>query len=198
MRHCLRMLVFSAAPHQRALPCTGHTQPQLLLRNGRRLCPVRSYADEAHPSNANRDEIPPACVESTGTVHEDPDIITTGNPEAQEPPPTPNPVPSSTQSSSPSPYLAKPRGLVKAVSFKVEETNNPKRAAAQLQIAVTQTSLRKKLGWSEPLRGINPAYDMALDYLKHDRQEKIRNIKHLESLIRDERESNLSYGKNGL
>ena len=191
MRHCLR--VFPAGPERTALQHARHTYPKLRIRNGRGLCPVRGYADEASVSNVKHDEIPPANVESTGTVPAD--TITTEKPEIQEPPPTSNPVPPLTQSSSPPPYLPKSGGLKKAVPFKLEETNNPKRAATQLQRALTQTSLRKKLGWSEPLRGINPAYDIAVEYLKHDRQEKIRNIARVESFIRRERESNLSYGK---
>jgi len=190
MRHCLR--VFPAGPEWTALQHARHTYPKLRIRNGRGLCPVRGYADEAGPSDAKHD---PVGVKSTGTVAEDPGIITTEEPQIREPPPTSNPVPPLTQSSSPSPYLSKSRGLKKAASFRLEETNNRKRAAAQLQRALTQTSLRKKLGWSEPLRGINPAYDIALEYLKHDRQEKIRNITRLESFIRRERESNLSHGK---
>ena len=193
MRQCLRIIVFPAGLQRRALRRTRYACPQLLVHNDRRMCRVRSYADEASVSNVKHDEIPPANVESTGTVPAD--TITTEKPEIQEPPPTSNPVPPLTQSSSPPPYLPKSGGLKKAVPFKLEETNNPKRAATQLQRALTQTSLRKKLGWSEPLRGINPAYDIAVEYLKHDRQEKIRNIARVESFIRRERESNLSYGK---
>lgn len=166
-----------------AISCP-RSPPQLLLRNGRGLFPVRAYADDAKESEANV-----KGVESTGTVPEDPDLITMESPEIQEPLPIPDPNSPSTKSSPPSPYFPKPRGL-KPFSFKLEETNNPARAAVQLRRALTQTTLRKRLGWSEPLRGINPAYDMAIDYIRNDRKEKIKIIKHLDSVIRQERASN--------
>jgi hypothetical protein len=183
MQHCLRRIVLAQGPQRIAIPCTRSSPPQLLLRNGRRLFPVRGYADDAKESDANVQG-----VESTGTVPEDPDLITTEAPETEEPPPIPAP---SAKSSPPSPYFPKPRGL-KPFSFKLEETNNPARAALQLRKALTQTTLRKRLGWSEPLRGINPAYDMAIDYIRNDRKEKIQIIKRLDDVIRRERESSSS------
>jgi hypothetical protein len=170
-----------------AVPCTRYAS-QLFLHNGRRV-PARGYADEAKDSEA-KNGISPSGAEFTRTAREDPDITAAENPEVQEAPALPDPVYCGDQSASASPHLPKSRGLTKAVSFKLEETNDPKRAAAQLQKALAQTSMRKKLGWSEPLRGINPAYDMAIDYLRNDSKEKLNIIKNLESSIRRERESN--------
>jgi hypothetical protein len=185
MQHCLRRIVLAQGQQRIPAQYARSSPPQLLFRNGRRLFPVRGYADDAKDSDANVQG-----VESTSTVPEDPDLITTEAPETQEPPPTPDPNPPPTKSSPPSPYFPKQRGLVKrSFSFQLEETNNPARAALQLRKALAQTTLRKKLGWSEPLRRINPAYDMAIDYIRNDRKEKIQIIKHLDHVIRQERES---------
>jgi hypothetical protein len=59
----------------------------------------------------------------------------------------------------------------------------------QLNRAITETSLRKKLHWYPPLTGVNPAYDMALIYLDQDRRQKIDAIERLEARIAHERES---------
>jgi len=61
----------------------------------------------------------------------------------------------------------------------------------ELNKALRETSLRRKLHWFTPLHGVNPAYDMATIYLEQDRMEKIEIIKRLEARIAYERKSNL-------
>lgn len=79
------------------------------------------------------------------------------------------------------------RTVKPVIHFRIINHRNAKEAALQLKQAMTETSLRKKLGWSNPLLGVNPAYDMALQYLEQDRQQKIRVIKALENRIAHER-----------
>jgi hypothetical protein len=53
--------------------------------------------------------------------------------------------------------------------------------------AIAETSLRRRLIWRPPLKGINPAYDMALDILEKDRAKKIQIITRLKNRLVRER-----------
>jgi large subunit ribosomal protein L35 len=55
--------------------------------------------------------------------------------------------------------------------------------ARELTKAISHTSLRKKLHWYPPRKGINPAYDMALEFLHRDRENKKAAIERIEKRI---------------
>jgi hypothetical protein len=105
-----------------------------------------------------------------------PDPITTESPSLQAPPSSPLP---------PSPSKAREPWHFRLPPQKMDSAARQK----EINRAVTETSLRKKLHWYTPLHGINPAYDMATIYLQQDRSEKIQMIRHLEDRIKHERES---------
>jgi len=175
MRLSLRRIVFPR-PRLTNRSCVICRNPQFSLSPSQN----RRYSNIVKDSDAKVDG-----VESTGAVDNDPDIIATESPEIQQSLvspelPTEPPSPSTTKT---------PK---KVIHFRIVDIRNPKEAAAQLRKAMTETSLRRKLGWSNPLHGVNPAYDMAIAYLKQDRQSKIQAIKRLEKRIARERKSNSS------
>lgn len=139
---------------------------------------TRRYSDSVKDSDRKQDG-DVRGVESTVTVPSDPDLTTTESPELQ------NRLPSPPTELSSSPFTKKASSVI---HFRIpSKRKNPKDAATELRTAMSETSLRKKLGWSNPLRGVNPAYDMALIYLNQDRQQKIKVIKKLVNRIRNER-----------
>lgn len=120
-------------------------------------------------------------VTSTSTVPEDPDIITTESHSLQNPPSSPLPP------NTPAPVPDREPWHFRLPNLKMDSATRQK----ELNKALRETSLRRKLHWFTPLHGVNPAYDMATIYLEQDRMEKIEIIKRLEARIAHERESNL-------
>jgi hypothetical protein len=183
MRASLRRIVLST-PQGAPRSCIRCEAPQLLLRNTHPSLSTsqhRSYSDIAKDSEAKEDT---QGVESTGTVPDDPDIITTESPEVQHPPPSPTPA---SESSS---HSRRPQGK-ELWHFRLPEKKMSSATRAQeMAKIISQTSLRSKLHWFPPLHAVNPAYDIALLYLSRDRMQKIETIKHLEERIARERERN--------
>ena len=143
----------------------------------------RFYSDS---KDSNSKEASDAGVVSTGTVPDDLDIITTESPSIQEPPPSPVPPcpenlrqQNSTSSKEKEPW-----------HFRLAERKmTPAAKSKEVRRIMTTTSLRKSAHWYAPLQGVNPAYDMALMYLKHDRRQKMMAIQRLEERIAKERKS---------
>ena len=174
----------------------------------------RRYADDVK-NPESKDESP--RVESTGTVPDDPDIITTESPEIQKPPSSSTPQPEKSnprqnQSSSSrgrkSSQKWKPRYSKKTAQTskskypktttqkwkqkkyprKAAQKSKPKPKKPSLLKVIAETSLRRRIIWNPPLKGINPAYDMALDILEQDRAQKIKVVTRLENRLTRERE----------
>ena len=183
MRASLRRMVV-ATPQRAHRSCIRCEAPQLLLRNTHPSLSTsqhRSYSDIVKDSETKEDT---QSVESTGTVPDDPDIITTESPEVQEPPLSPTPA---SESSS---HSRQPQ-TEELWHFRLAEKKMSSSTRAQeLAKIISQTSLRNRLHWYPPLHGVNPAYDIALLYLNRDRMNKIETIKHLEQRIARERERN--------
>jgi len=155
----------------------------------------RGYADDI--KNPEADESP--GVESTDTVPDDPDIITTESPEIQNPPPSADP-PSEASPASGAHKRApkwrtkyskrKSKSTQKSQSMaKPKQKDSAKAPKPNLLRTISETSLRRQLIWQEPLTGINPAYDMALHILQQDRAQKIEIINRLRKKLARERES---------
>src|SRR5437762_3433782 len=174
MRICQARIVFHT-PQKSTRRCTrcqkSHFVP-LLSR-------IRGYT-EVVKGHSTIDS--PGGVDSSGTVPNDPDIITAESPEIRQPL-------LSSVSPPPPPSTPKTAPVKSPVHFRMVETKKGSRGILELQKATKETSLRKRLGWSNPLLGVNPAYDMALAFLTQDRKEKIRVIKHLQNRISHERQS---------
>lgn len=149
------------------------------------LCQIRGYSDFVKDPDQIGNSLGP--VLSTGTVFSDLDITASESPETEQP------------QSSPVTHLHSPttrsRPVKPPVHFREAERQNGRRGMLDVQKAMKETSLRRKLGWSNPLLGVNPAYDMAIAFLTQDRQEKIRIIEHLENRITHERQSTFSQGR---
>jgi hypothetical protein len=181
MRASLRRIVLPT-PQRVSRGCIRCERPQSLPRNIVASTQHRSYSDIVKDSEAKEDT---QGVESTGTVPDDPDIITTESPEIQEPPPSSEPASQSSSS------LSKPTRTKELWHFRLAEKKMDSRSRAkELASIISQTSLRKKLHWFPPLHGVNPAYDSACAYLKRDRDQKIEVIKRLEARIAREKERN--------
>jgi hypothetical protein len=54
---------------------------------------------------------------------------------------------------------------------------------------LAQTSLRKRLVWQEPLSGVNPAYDLALEFVNQEKQRVRAIIETLEKRINEAKQS---------
>ena len=146
------------------------------LRCGQRLPSLQRYYSDSKDPSSTKDE----GVESTGTVPDDPDIITTESPSVQQRPssPVPQTSPHTSQPISSSSRKSEPW------HFRLAETKRDTAAKAkELRRMMTTTSLRKNVHWFAPAEGVNPAYDMALMFLKHDQRQKIAAIQKLEQRI---------------
>ena len=119
-------------------------------------------------------------------VPENGDILNSGSLETRQPPRTTvPPVEESTSTAQKHTSTQKPWHFRHVVDEKMDSMAHAK----ELRRAMANTSLRKRLHWFPPLYGINPAYDMAVDFLRNDRAKKMRVIKLLEKRIAHERES---------
>ena len=175
----------------------------------------RRYADDVK-NPESKEESP--RVESTGTVPDDPDIITTESPGIQKPTSSSTPQPETSsprqkQSSSSgrkSSQKWKPKYSKKTAQSskskypktttqkwkrkkyprKAAQKSKPKPKKPSLLNVIAETSLRRRIIWNPPLKGINPAYDMALDILEQDREHKIKVVTRLENRLTRERERN--------
>lgn len=148
-------------------------------------CQIRGYSDFVKDPDPIDNSLGP--VLSTGTIFNDLDIIATESPETQQPQSSPvTHLHSSTMRSRP----VKP-----PVHYRIAERKKGRRGILDVQKGMKETSLRRRLGWSNPLLGVNPAYDMAIAFLTQDRLEKIRIIKHLENRITHERQSTFYQGR---
>jgi hypothetical protein len=180
MRLCLRRTVFLSS-RQSTQTCTKCQNVQFIPVS----CQIRGYSDIVKDPDLR--DYSPGEVQSTGTVSDDVDIITTESPERLQSLSSPVPSPQT-------PSTTKSRSAKRPVHFRMVETKKGRRGILDLQTAMKETSLRKRLGWSNPLLGVNPAYDMAMAFLTQDREEKIRIIKHLENRITHERQSTFPQG----
>lgn len=108
-------------------------------------------------------------VEPANAVSVEPDTLATEPSKPEQPP-------------SPSKRTLRAK---QAVRYRMPSTKSL-RDPSELQRSISTTSLRKRISWFNPLRGVNPAYDMALEYLNQDRQQKIEAIERLETRIADE------------
>ena len=181
MRLCLWRIVFHT-PRQSVRKCSVCRTSRFIPLSFQ----IRGYSDIVKDPEQNDNS--PEGVQSTGTVSDDPDVIAVESPETQQPQssPIPPPHPPSTTESRP----VKP-----PIHFRMVEPPKGRRGLLDLQKAMKETSLRKRFGWSNPLLGVNPAYDMAIAFLTQDRKEKIRIIKHLENRITHERRSMFFSGR---
>src|SRR6202021_1590416 len=59
----------------------------------------------------------------------------------------------------------------------VKLPKDPVLKTQEVKEAITKTSLRKKVSWIPPMSGINPAYDIALSFLRHDREKHVSTIR---------------------
>jgi hypothetical protein len=174
MRLCLWRIVFHT-PRQSVRKCVVCRTSQFIPLSSQ----IRGYSDIV--KDPDQIDNSPEGVQSTGTVSDDPEGISVEYPETQQPHSSPIPPhPPSTMES---------RSVKPPIHFRMVEPQKGRRGLLDLQKAMKETSLRKRLGWSNPLLGVNPAYDMAIAFLTQDRKEKIRIIKHLENRIAHERRS---------
>ena len=170
-----RLLAYSSQkPLNRCLQCQFAHFP---LRQSVTTRSIRFYSDEK--SRDSND----SGVESTGTVPSDPDLITTETPQIQSPPPSSLPDP---------PANPPTKNAKEPWTFKQwKGGRDSKSKAKDMRRAIEHTSLRRRVHWFPPLLGVNPAYDMALEYLEMIRREKIDVIQRLERKIQAERDSTL-------
>ena len=191
MRPSLRRIVLQK-PQRISQSCIRCDSSQITSLRPHRTLPSlqqRFYSDSKDPTS--KEDTADAGVESTGTVPEDPDIITTESPSIQEPP-------SSAAPATPAPQLPRSQKVYTTAQQKepwhfrlAERKMDAACKARDLRRMMTTTSLRKSVHWFEPLRGVNPAYDMALMYLKHDRRQKMAAIQRLEERIAKQRQSTI-------
>jgi hypothetical protein len=187
MRPSLRKIVLQ---NSQRIPqnCIRCETPQLTsLRRPHQPLPSlqqRFYSDSKDPTSKDDSD---AGVESTGTVPEDPDIITTESPSIQEPPESAVPPTSAPQTTRPQKVWTSAREKEPWHFRLAERKMGPNARAREVRRLMTTTSLRKSVHWFSPLEGVNPAYDMALMYLKHDRRQKMAAIQRLEERIAKER-----------
>jgi hypothetical protein len=182
MRTSLRRTLLDR-PHILSRPsfvCNRRQSPFHLRRQSPFPSQIQRYSNDVKPTD--EDESP--GVESTGTVPNYPDIITTEAPEIQEQPPSPNPP--SNPTSQDQRRLTKQPWAFRTVESKKKDSAT---RAKELAKAISQTSLRKNVHWYPPLQGVNPAYDMALFFLNNDRMKKIASIQRLQKRIDHERKS---------
>ena len=177
MRLSLRRIVAHRPDRQtgNCIRCERISPPIARVLRSTFLFQYRGYADNVEDSGS-KDTSP--ALESTGTV---PDTITAESFETQQP---------QSQTSPPNyPSFSSPGGA-KTISKRKPKVSNKAEGTAKSDVmkAFTQTTLRKKIVWEPPLRGINPAYDMALEILAQDREQKIKVIDRLEKRLERERE----------
>jgi len=143
------------------------------------------YSNFAKDSDIKEDA---ESARSTDMASDDPGVSTNVSPEHQEP--TSSQM--SSQHSSPS-TIQKPNSVKQPWRFKMPPPplKDPAARSRELSQAMSETSLRKKLVWRAPFLGVNPAYDIALSYLREDRRKKIAAIHRLGIRIARERKSTI-------
>jgi hypothetical protein len=189
MRQSLRRIAVQKSRRisQDCIRCDGSQGIRLRPHRPLPFLQQRFYSDDNARDPSPKEE--DAGVESTATVPDDPDIITTESPSIQQPPASPAPPHSSPQiPPQTSPSTASSARKREPWHFRLPETQRDSAAKArQLRRMMTTTSLRRNVHWFAPIEGVNPAYDMALMFLKHDQRQKIAAIQKLEQRIAKER-----------
>ena len=172
MRLSLQRIVFYR-PQQTNRSCLNCQSVQIipfLIQN-------RGYADIVRDSDES-------CGVQSNIKVPDLDVVTAESLEIQQA----IPLPESPPQTSSSPLTTTPTISGKQPPrFWLVKAKTGRERDLELRKLMSQTSLRKKISWSPPSHGINPAYDMAIVYLNQDRREKIKIIKNLERRIQYER-----------
>jgi hypothetical protein len=112
-------------------------------------------------------------IESTSIVPGELDTMRTESSKIQQPPSSPSLLSTHAQQGKEPMHYRMPGA---------ESLRDPR----ELRRLMSTTSLRKRIGWFNPLQGVNPAYDMALEFLNRDRKQKIEAIQRLENRIANE------------
>ena len=177
MRLCIRkaLRAYPKRTRQACLLCDRIQFLSSVQRHFHTVSQVRAYSNDANIPNS---------VESTGTL---PDDLSTTATKVSEVDKHPSSA-ASTHNGEPHIRAARKPWTFRALPAKRIDSAT---RARELTAAISKTSLRRKLHWFPPQQGVNPAYDMALFFLNHDRQKKITEIQRLEKRIDHERKSNL-------